>query len=77
MVMNLARNLSLTKAAKRLKLVQNEHWAIFNAIRIKDANAVKHFMRIHIENARMRVFERNSPTGNDSGAPGEQKESKH
>lgn len=55
--MNLTRNLSLTKPRERLALVQDEHYAIFKAIKNKDATAARTAMRAHVENARKRVFE--------------------
>lgn len=55
--MNLTRNLSLTKTRKRLDLVQAEHYAILDAIERQDSNAARSAMRVHVENARRRVFE--------------------
>lgn len=57
--MNLTRNLSLTKAPQRLDLVQQEHYAILDAIERQDGPAARQAMRVHIENARKRVFEGN------------------
>jgi DNA-binding FadR family transcriptional regulator len=59
--MNLTRNLSLTKPRERLELVQAEHYAIFKAISDKDAAASRAAMRAHVENARKRVFEGDTP----------------
>lgn len=55
--MNLTRNLSLTKTQARLALVQQEHYAIFDAISAGDAGAARDAMRSHVSNARQRVFE--------------------
>lgn len=55
--MSLTRNLSLTKSADRLHLVQAEHRRIFEAIQNQNADDARTAMRTHIENARRRVFE--------------------
>ena len=55
--LNLTRNLSLTKPQERLALVQQEHYAIYDAIERGDPEAARSAMRRHIENARKRVFE--------------------
>ncbi|WP_380057756.1 FadR/GntR family transcriptional regulator [Falsihalocynthiibacter sp. SS001] len=55
--MNLTRNLSLTKPAARLELVQAEHSDILEAIISGDAEAARVAMRLHVDNARKRVFE--------------------
>jgi len=55
--MNLTRNLSLTKPEDRLRLVQGEHYDIFEAIRARDSEAARAAMRAHVENARKRIFE--------------------
>ncbi|MEY8118547.1 FadR/GntR family transcriptional regulator [Falsihalocynthiibacter sp. BN13B15] len=55
--MNLTRNLSLTMPASRLELVQGEHLAILKAIKVSDAEAARLAMRVHVENARKRVFD--------------------
>ncbi|CTQ55521.1 L-lactate utilization operon repressor [Roseibium album] len=55
--MNLTRNLSLTKPQDRMRLVQGEHYAIFDAIEARDSEAAKIAMREHVENARKRIFE--------------------
>ncbi len=55
--MNLTRNLSLTKPQDRLQLVQKEHYAIFDAIERRDAEAARLAMHSHVDNARKRVFE--------------------
>lgn len=53
---NLTRNLSLTKTAERLQLVQAEHYAIVDAIERREPEAARQAMRAHIENARRRLF---------------------
>jgi len=55
--MRLTRNLSLTKPQERLELVQKEHSAIYDAIAQRDSAAARDAMRVHVENARNRVFE--------------------
>lgn len=55
--MNLTRNLSLTKPQERMKLVQAEHYEIFDAIVKNDQEAARQAMRNHVENARKRIFE--------------------
>jgi DNA-binding FadR family transcriptional regulator len=55
--MNLMRNLSLLRTAQRLRLVQDEHRAIVEAIAAGDAAAAGGAMRAHIDNARQRMFE--------------------
>lgn len=55
--MNLTRNLSLTKTRERLDLVQQEHYAILDAIERQDQDGARRAMRDHVEKARKRVFE--------------------
>lgn len=55
--MNLTRNLSLTKPQDRMKLVQDEHYEIFEAIEKGDRDSARNAMRAHVENARKRIFE--------------------
>lgn len=55
--LNLTRNLSLTKPKQRMEMVQAEHYAILEAIEARDAEAARQAMRVHVDNARMRVFE--------------------
>jgi len=55
--MNLARNLSLMRPADRLKLVQGEHVAIYEAIRDRDPERARAAMVDHLNNARRRIFE--------------------
>jgi GntR family transcriptional repressor for pyruvate dehydrogenase complex len=55
--MNLARNLSLARPAHRLRLVQDEHVAIFRAIDSQNPEAARAAMVNHIESARHRVFQ--------------------
>jgi GntR family transcriptional repressor for pyruvate dehydrogenase complex len=55
--MNLTRNLSLMRTARRLRLVQDEHIAIVAAIEARDGPLARLAMENHIENARRRMFE--------------------
>lgn len=55
--MTVMRNLSLLKPAERLRLVQDEHLAVLNAIRERDAEAASEAMATHIDNARRRMIE--------------------
>lgn len=55
--LNLTRNLSLTKPQERMQLVQAEHYVIFDALERMDADGARRAMRLHIDNARRRVFE--------------------
>jgi GntR family transcriptional regulator, transcriptional repressor for pyruvate dehydrogenase complex len=55
--MTLTRNLSLRRAAERLRLVQDEHLAVLRAIERRDAEGARAAMAAHIENARRRMFE--------------------
>ncbi len=55
--MNLTRNLSLLRTAERLRIVQDEHRAIVEAIAARDADAARTAMQNHIDNARRRMFE--------------------
>jgi GntR family transcriptional regulator, transcriptional repressor for pyruvate dehydrogenase complex len=55
--MNLARNLSLLRPGTRLRVVQDEHVAIGEAIECRDSDAARRLMQIHVTNARNRVFE--------------------
>lgn len=55
--MNLTRNLSLQRPQERMLLVQQEHYAIYEAILAKNQDAARTAMRSHVENARNRVFE--------------------
>ncbi|MFO1061962.1 MAG: FadR/GntR family transcriptional regulator [Dongiaceae bacterium] len=54
--MELARQLSLRRTARRLQLVQQEHIRVYEAIRAEDAPAARDAMRTHIDNARIRVL---------------------
>jgi DNA-binding FadR family transcriptional regulator len=40
-----------------MKLVQSEHYDIFNAIEARDRETARQAMRDHVENARKRIFE--------------------
>lgn len=55
--MTLARSLSLTHPAERLRLVQDEHRAVLAAIEACDAPGAREAMRAHVEAARTRMFE--------------------
>ena len=54
--MNLMRNLSLIKSVERQDLVQAEHQLILKALQGRDAEAASSAMRMHLENARGRMF---------------------
>jgi GntR family transcriptional repressor for pyruvate dehydrogenase complex len=54
--MNLSRNLSRVKSFERQRLVQQEHLAILDAIRRRDARDAGEAMRQHLENAMIRMF---------------------
>jgi DNA-binding FadR family transcriptional regulator len=58
--MNIARNLSLRKPAKRVLLVQEEHEAIFQAISRGNGAEARRAMRAHITNARLRMLSRDN-----------------
>lgn len=55
--MNLLRNLSLLRTAQRLRLVQDEHRAILDAVAASDPQAARAAMQNHIDNARGRMFD--------------------
>lgn len=55
--MNLTRNLSLRAPKERLRLVQDEHLAIVEAIADQDGERAEAAMRSHIDKARHRMFE--------------------
>ena len=54
--MNLMRSLSLIKSMERQHLVQAEHALVLDALRRKDAAGAGSAMRLHLENARNRMF---------------------
>jgi GntR family transcriptional regulator, transcriptional repressor for pyruvate dehydrogenase complex len=54
---NLSRSLSLARPAARLRIVQAEHIAIFEAIASRDAEEARSAMRSHLSNACSRIFE--------------------
>ena len=56
----LARKLSLRQSARRLQLVQQEHRRILDAIKAEEPNEAREAMRVHIDNARMRVLTQSS-----------------
>lgn len=51
-----ARKLTLQASTKRLLAVQAEHRRIFESIKNEDANGARKAMRLHLENARVRVL---------------------
>jgi len=55
--MNLNRNLTLLHSDDRLRLVQDEHIAVYEAIATGNADLADDRMAAHIANARKRVFE--------------------
>lgn len=55
--MNVTRHLSLMRTPERLRAVQDEHDAIFDAIRQRDPEGARQAMQRHILNARRRMFE--------------------
>lgn len=55
--MNITRQLSLLRTPERLRSVQLEHDAIFEAIRQRDREEARLAMERHILNARQRMFE--------------------
>ena len=55
--MSLARNLTLLRPAARLRVVQDEHLGVVNAIEARDPAGARSAMEAHIRNARRRVFE--------------------
>ncbi|CAN7711978.1 FadR/GntR family transcriptional regulator [Neorhizobium tomejilense] len=55
--MNITRQLSLMRTPERLRSVQQEHDAIFEAIRQRDQSGAGRAMQQHILNARQRMFE--------------------
>ena len=54
--MTLMRNLSLLKSVERQRLVQAEHEVVLAALKKRDAAAAGLGMRLHLENARNRMF---------------------
>ncbi|MGO4624599.1 FadR/GntR family transcriptional regulator [Ensifer sp. 2YAB10] len=55
--MNITRQLSLLRTPERLRSVQSEHDAIFEAIRQRDSEGARIAMQRHILNARQRMFD--------------------
>jgi GntR family transcriptional repressor for pyruvate dehydrogenase complex len=55
--MNVSRSLTLRRPQASLRMVQDEHAVVVEAIRRRDADAAAASMRIHILNARHRMFE--------------------
>ena len=54
--MTLMRNLSRLKSVERQRLVQAEHEVILTALKRREPEAAGHAMRLHLENARNRMF---------------------
>ncbi|MGD9740996.1 MAG: FadR/GntR family transcriptional regulator [Dongiaceae bacterium] len=54
--MRLARSISVIRGAERLDLVQREHMAIYDAIRIGDGQAARAAVQLHIASARARIL---------------------
>lgn len=54
---NLTRSLLLRRSAERLRLVQEEHRRVLDAIAARDAPAAERAMLRHIENSRRRMFD--------------------
>jgi DNA-binding FadR family transcriptional regulator len=55
--MNVTRSLTLRRPQARLRMVQQEHVKVVDAIRRRDPDAAARLMRAHILNARHRMFE--------------------
>jgi DNA-binding FadR family transcriptional regulator len=55
--MNITRNLSLRQPLARLRLVQDEHRRVLDAIAAGDEAAAEQAMLTHVDNARRRMFE--------------------
>lgn len=55
--MMVMRSLSLLKPVERLRLVQDEHLAVVDAIRRRDAAGAEAAMTRHVDNARRRMIE--------------------
>ena len=55
--MQLTSYLSNRKPTKRFHLIREEHGAVFEAIRKRDPEEARATMRLHIANARQRMFE--------------------
>ena len=56
-VIEFARNLSLTKPHRRLEIVQFEHWSIFKAIQTQNHERARLSIRTHIVNGRNPIFQ--------------------
>jgi DNA-binding FadR family transcriptional regulator len=55
--MNLARDLSRVQPAARLKAAREEHRKVFEAIRARDPDRAPEAMWVHVERARLRIFD--------------------
>lgn len=67
--MNLSRSLSLMHPAARVKAVQAEHRAIFDAICRRAPDLAHEAMRLHVESARFRMFEGQAEVAATGGGP--------
>lgn len=55
-LIDLARSFSLSVSEEHIKMVQQEHAVVYEAIEARDGDGARERMRAHIENARQRVF---------------------
>jgi DNA-binding FadR family transcriptional regulator len=65
--MNVTRNLSLTRSQKRLRLVQEEHRRIVDAVFASDGELARSAMREHIDNARHRALGDSAEPNDENG----------
>jgi GntR family transcriptional repressor for pyruvate dehydrogenase complex len=65
---SLARSLSLTHPLDRLRVVQQEHAVILDAIERKRPNEASEAMTVHLENACRRIFQGPSPVADEPPA---------
>jgi DNA-binding FadR family transcriptional regulator len=54
--MNITRHLTRMRTPAHIRIVQDEHVAVVEAIRRRDAKAAGEAMRLHVLNARARMF---------------------
>ena len=55
-LIDLARSFSLSVSEEHIRMVQQEHAVVYEAIEARDGDGARERMRAHIENARQRVF---------------------
>jgi GntR family transcriptional regulator, transcriptional repressor for pyruvate dehydrogenase complex len=55
-LIDLARSFSLSVSEEHIKMVHQEHAVVLEAIEARDGDGARERMRVHIENARQRVF---------------------